>query len=348
TLIGGGERFDTFTSDDPGPGIYEIWRGATAGLRKRLKRLRDRSHRAAFALTSGTVAWRRAQGRKLRRLLAANPRILFVCRGNICRSPFAELYARRRLDQAGLTSIEPTSAGSYPVVGRSAPDAARQVSKEFGVPLEAHRSSVLELGVTSWAGAIVCMDERDTHGLRAAFPETRNRLLYLGAFRPRSEEHTSELQSLTNLVCRLLLEKKKKQHTEVIYDADPWPTTEVKANQRDATSWADRETDSEQREAHASGNTQTWCSGLERHTSLHDLHSANRTCAEDRLCRRRLYTHCITPAQTLSGNYHLLSIPSVPPIILLLPPLPHSLFFFLIEPPPPEFSPFPLPAPLPI
>src|SRR5262249_62065101 len=28
-------------------------------------------------------------------------------------------------------------------------------------------------------------------------------------FRDRSEEHTSELQSLTNLVCRLLLEKKK-------------------------------------------------------------------------------------------------------------------------------------------
>src|SRR5437016_11342189 len=29
--------------------------------------------------------------------------------------------------------------------------------------------------------------------------------------RMRSEEHTSELQSLTNLVCRLLLEKKKKK-----------------------------------------------------------------------------------------------------------------------------------------
>src|SRR5256885_7112437 len=28
----------------------------------------------------------------------------------------------------------------------------------------------------------------------------------------RSEEHTSELQSPCNLVCRLLLEKKKKQH----------------------------------------------------------------------------------------------------------------------------------------
>src|SRR2546426_7394600 len=29
---------------------------------------------------------------------------------------------------------------------------------------------------------------------------------------PRSEEHTSELQSPCNLVCRLLLEKKKKEH----------------------------------------------------------------------------------------------------------------------------------------
>src|SRR5438093_2911026 len=31
----------------------------------------------------------------------------------------------------------------------------------------------------------------------------------------RSEEHTSELQSLTNLVCRLLLEKKKIKKTEL-------------------------------------------------------------------------------------------------------------------------------------
>src|SRR5258706_9653861 len=32
----------------------------------------------------------------------------------------------------------------------------------------------------------------------------------------RSEEHTSELQSLTNLVCRLLLEKKKKKNRSVV------------------------------------------------------------------------------------------------------------------------------------
>src|SRR2546427_1141530 len=34
--------------------------------------------------------------------------------------------------------------------------------------------------------------------------------------RPRSEEHTSELQSQSNLVCRLLLEKKKSSCTNAI------------------------------------------------------------------------------------------------------------------------------------
>src|SRR3712207_7793000 len=34
---------------------------------------------------------------------------------------------------------------------------------------------------------------------------------------PRSEEHTSELQSRQYLVCRLLLEKKKQIHTSILY-----------------------------------------------------------------------------------------------------------------------------------
>src|SRR2546427_1638614 len=38
-----------------------------------------------------------------------------------------------------------------------------------------------------------------------------DRLVVLDRGRVRSEEHTSELQSQSNLVCRLLLEKKKKR-----------------------------------------------------------------------------------------------------------------------------------------
>src|SRR2546426_4737436 len=41
-----------------------------------------------------------------------------------------------------------------------------------------------------------------------------------GGCRQRSEEHTSELQSPCNLVCRLLLEKKKKNKSTLIQTHD--------------------------------------------------------------------------------------------------------------------------------
>src|SRR2546425_9329571 len=49
---------------------------------------------------------------------------------------------------------------------------------------------------------------------------TRSDGTKLGAIRGgRSEEHTSELQSLAYLVCRLLLEKKKKYNRSTLLDA---------------------------------------------------------------------------------------------------------------------------------
>src|SRR5574341_2151687 len=47
-----------------------------------------------------------------------------------------------------------------------------------------------------------------SRSLRSRGHEGRSRTI--GPPRRRSEEHTSELQSPTNIVCRLLLEKKKK------------------------------------------------------------------------------------------------------------------------------------------
>src|SRR2546426_9214257 len=46
--------------------------------------------------------------------------------------------------------------------------------------------------------------------------------------RMRSEEHTSELQSPCNLVCRLLLEKKKKKH-KIIADTSQHTYTQKNA-----------------------------------------------------------------------------------------------------------------------
>src|SRR5256885_7776654 len=47
--------------------------------------------------------------------------------------------------------------------------------------------------------------------------KTRLRPILMTTMALRSEEHTSELQSPCNLVCRLLLEKKKQKRDHVLY-----------------------------------------------------------------------------------------------------------------------------------
>src|SRR5690606_39315949 len=82
----------------------------------------------------------------------------------------------------------------YQRVAEGAPDrvVAQDVVLEVDVP--ARRADRLDPGLEG-------VRPVELEGQRVA----RHRL---GAARPRSEEHTSELQSRENLVCRLLLEKK--------------------------------------------------------------------------------------------------------------------------------------------
>src|SRR3712207_7595319 len=70
-----------------------------------------------------------------------------------------------------------------------------------------------------FGGAVIFMDELDAVGSRGGVPQTMEPYPFDEPFRhgledrlvARSEEHTSELQSRQYLVCRLLLEKKKKR-----------------------------------------------------------------------------------------------------------------------------------------
>src|SRR3989441_3595522 len=67
---------------------------------------------------------------------------------------------------------------------------------------------------------VALVARRHEHGLHARARRRGQLLLepadreHPPAQRQRSEEHTSELQSLAYLVCRLLLEKKKQKHTD--------------------------------------------------------------------------------------------------------------------------------------
>src|SRR5438105_6396546 len=57
------------------------------------------------------------------------------------------------------------------------------------------------------AESVVEIESGKAHFLSVALAETNTPSF------PRSEEHTSELQSRVDLVCRLLLEKKNKRHS---------------------------------------------------------------------------------------------------------------------------------------
>src|SRR5438034_8702331 len=63
--------------------------------------------------------------------------------------------------------------------------------------------------------------------------ERRRRRLHDG--HPRSEEHTSELQSHSDLVCRLLLEKKKKKKKKIKLKNEKQETNKMKTKHKDRT-----------------------------------------------------------------------------------------------------------------
>src|SRR5262245_10224576 len=72
------------------------------------------------------------------------------------------------------------------------------------------------VGITMWAHNSLCTNHIALFGTseqRARYlpPLARGEMLGAWGLTERSEEHTSELQSLRHLVCRLLLEKKKRK-----------------------------------------------------------------------------------------------------------------------------------------
>ena len=79
-------------------------------------------------------------------------RVVFVCSGNTCRSPLAEVLARSLLRASGL-ELEVCSAGLEAAAGMPAAAAAREVARGAGLSLDAHRSKPVD-AVPGGAGTL--------------------------------------------------------------------------------------------------------------------------------------------------------------------------------------------------
>jgi low molecular weight protein-tyrosine phosphatase len=110
--------------------------------------------------------------------------MLFVCKGNICRSPFAALIARRLAGETGLERCRFESAGITPSRDDRCPDEAIETAMTFEVALSSHRPLKLDTHLGQEFDLIVVMDTEQLDLLRARWPFWRHKIVLLALFDP--------------------------------------------------------------------------------------------------------------------------------------------------------------------
>jgi protein-tyrosine-phosphatase len=107
--------------------------------------------------------------------------VLFVCFGNIIRSPMCEQLMRRTV-RSGASSIRITSAGLNARSGREAHPWAIAAAREFGISLENHRAKLITSEMVDDADLIFAMDFQNYTQLVSRFPQSRKKIVMLGAY----------------------------------------------------------------------------------------------------------------------------------------------------------------------
>jgi protein-tyrosine-phosphatase len=112
--------------------------------------------------------------------------ILFVCHGNIFRSPFAAAVLRRALDRAGVSGVHVESAGLIGA-GRPVPRDAIATAARRGIDLTHHTSQLVLADLVRAADVVVVMDELQRRMVCERFGRWPRHVLLLGDFDPTAD-----------------------------------------------------------------------------------------------------------------------------------------------------------------
>lgn len=174
----GEEKLDVSVPDDRAPARLE-WR--------QFFRMRWQTLQPATGLPplpnrkTLQMAWQRTEA----------PQLLFLCQGNVCRSPYAEHKARQLLD-AALLPVSVASAGMIPRNGRPSPRQAIAAAQELGVDLHNHASQHAQPSVMEKATWIVVFDNINRRALHARYPHLADRVVLLGRHAERSVRNIAD------------------------------------------------------------------------------------------------------------------------------------------------------------
>jgi protein-tyrosine-phosphatase len=107
---------------------------------------------------------------------------VFVCFGNIMRSPMAEQLMKQEVSQRTPKPVRIASAGLHATPGKAAHPWSIAASADFGISLENHRAQLLTAEMMQEADAIFAMDFQNKAELLALYPDSAHKIFMLSAY----------------------------------------------------------------------------------------------------------------------------------------------------------------------
>jgi protein-tyrosine phosphatase len=109
---------------------------------------------------------------------AAPPKkVLFLCYGNICRSPVAEVLARE-----SMSGVEVASAGFFETTGRRTPPHILEACESLGLSLPRGRSKRVTAAMVNESDLVLLHDLENFQMFKKEFPNALGKMLLLGMF----------------------------------------------------------------------------------------------------------------------------------------------------------------------
>ena len=122
--------------------------------------------------------------------------ILLVCSGNILRSPLAEGYLRKVLDEIGVQDISLSSAGTLGIEGSPADAGAVKLALERGFDIQKHRSRGVTPRLLSRADLILVMEREHLEAIEEMDASTAARARMIREF--ETDEPRGDVEDLAD------------------------------------------------------------------------------------------------------------------------------------------------------